>query len=234
MPFESIHKASAPQMVAEQILKRIESGELAPGEKLPSQRELAKVLGVGRSSLREAVNALTVMGYLTALQGKGTYVRETLPAMDDSVIKLGTALAAGSLVNLMEARELLEVKSARLAAERAEEGHITRLKEAVEGMRNTPQDYDSFLAADLEFHSTVSEATLNVVICEMTKLILDKVIQHHARLKTALLPPQYREISIDTARKTVAAIEAGQADQAGHWMQVHLDAIREELKDILA
>jgi GntR family transcriptional repressor for pyruvate dehydrogenase complex len=234
MPFQSIRKASAPQMVAEEILKRIETGELAPGERLPPQRELAGILGVGRSSLREAVNALTVMGYLTAQQGKGTFVREALPALDDSVAKLGTVLAAGSLVDLMEARELLEVKSARLAAERAEDDHILRLKEAIEGMRHTPEDYDSFLAADLQFHRTVSEATLNVVICEMTKLILDKVIQHHARLKTALLPPQYREISIETARKTVAAIEVGQEDEAGHWMQVHLDAIKEELKDILS
>jgi GntR family transcriptional repressor for pyruvate dehydrogenase complex len=233
MPFETIRKASAPEMVAEQILSMIEAGEVLPGEKLPPQRELAKLLGVGRSSVREAINALTVMGYLSALHGKGTFVRESLPTMDDSVANLNKALAAGGLVNLMEARELLEVASAKLAAERADENQIERLKSTLLAMQNTPEDYDSFLVADIAFHKTISEATLNVVICELTKLVLDKVIQHHAKLKTALLPPRYRQTSIETAQKTVAAIEAGREEEAGYWMQVHLDAIREELKEII-
>lgn len=63
MAFETIKKASAPEMVAEQIIKNIEAGQLLPGSCLPAQRDLARRLGVGRSSIREAINALVVLGY---------------------------------------------------------------------------------------------------------------------------------------------------------------------------
>ncbi len=80
MVFEAIRKATAPEMVVAQILNKLKKGDLKPGGQLPSQRELAQLLGVGRSSVREAVNALTVMGYLDVRQGKGTFIRQELPA----------------------------------------------------------------------------------------------------------------------------------------------------------
>ena len=72
MAFEMVRKNKASELVAEQIIKQIRSGELVPGNQLPSQRELSELLGVGRSSVREAINALEVMGYLEVQQGKGT------------------------------------------------------------------------------------------------------------------------------------------------------------------
>ena len=80
MTFETIHKRSAPEKVVEQILQKVKAGELLPGSRLPSQRELAQIMGVGRSSMREAINALVVMGYLEAIHGKGTFIRKALPA----------------------------------------------------------------------------------------------------------------------------------------------------------
>jgi GntR family transcriptional repressor for pyruvate dehydrogenase complex len=79
MAFETIRRSSAPEMVAEQIINKIACGELAPGSRLPAQRDLARMLGVGRSSVREAINALVVMGYLEPLQGKGTFIKDVLP-----------------------------------------------------------------------------------------------------------------------------------------------------------
>ena len=96
MVFETIRKATAPEMVVEQILNKLKTGDLTPGGQLPSQRELAYLLGVGRSSVREAINALTVMGYLDVHQGKGTFIRRELPATDPSVDKLNAAFKAGS------------------------------------------------------------------------------------------------------------------------------------------
>ena len=75
-----ITRQSAPRLVAEQLLGKIDTGELNPGDSLPAQRQLAKMLGVGRSSLREAINALAVMGYLEVIQGRGTYICDSLPA----------------------------------------------------------------------------------------------------------------------------------------------------------
>ncbi len=233
MAFETIRKSSAPEMVAEQIIGKITSGELAPGNQLPSQRDLARMLGVGRSSIREAINALVMMGYLKPLQGKGTYIKNVLPSADPGLEKLKVAFSAGSIFDLMEARELLECRSAALAAERADAAQIRNLKAAMQAVAATRNEYAIFLDADIRFHAAVADAAGNVVLCELTKLMLEKVVDHHNALKTALLPPAYREVSIRTAARVVEAIEAGNGDGAARWMAQHLNAIRDELKNII-
>jgi GntR family transcriptional regulator, transcriptional repressor for pyruvate dehydrogenase complex len=233
MTFETIRKSSAREMVAAQIIEKIAGGELAPGSRLPAQRELARMLGVGRSSVREAINALVVMGYLEPLQGKGTFIRNIQPAADPGIEKLSAAFSAGSIFDLMEARQLLECRSAALSAERADGEQIRSLKAAMQKVAGTEKDYSIFLAADIGFHTAVADASGNVVLCELTKLVLEKVVAHHNELKTVLLPPAYREVSIRTAERVVEAIEAGDGEAAARWMAAHLDAIRDELKNII-
>ena len=233
MVFKTIQKRSAPDMVAQQIIAKITGGELAPGSQLPSQRDLARMLGVGRSSIREAINALVVMGYLEPLQGKGTFIKDVLPAIDPGIEKLKAAFSAGSIFDLMEARALLECRSASLAADRADSEQIRNLKAAIKKVKGTETEYAIFLDADIQFHAAVAEAAGNRVLCELTKLVLEKVVAHHHDLKTALLPPAYREVSIRTAARVVESIEAGDGDDAARWMAQHLDAIRDELKNII-
>ena len=233
MVFETIRKNSAPEMVAEQILKKIKSGELKTGDMLPSQKELALALGVGRSSVREAINALAVMGYLEALQGKGTYVREKLPDTDISIDKLNAAFKTGSMFDLMEARELLECKSATLAAERADKEQIEELKKILEEIEKTNDDYSKFLETDFTFHTKIAEATGNIVIGEMTKLILEKVGLHHSKLRTKNLSEAYFSKSISSIKQIIRFIEISDGKSAVVWMREHLNAIKGELKDII-
>ncbi len=233
MAFETIRKSSAPEMVAKQILQKIAGGDLAPGSQLPSQSELARMLGVGRSSVREAINALVVMGYLEPLQGKGTFINDVLPATDAGIEKLNAAFAAGSIFDLMEARELLECRSAALAAERADAAQVQNLKAAMQKVAATEKDYAIFLDADIQFHAAMADAAGNVVLCELTKLVLEKVVAHHKALKTARLSPAYREVSIRTAARVVEAIEGGDGEAAAGWMAQHLNAIQDELKNII-
>lgn len=233
MTFETIHKQSAPEMVAGQIIDRIRAGELPPGSRLPAQRDLARMLGVGRSSVREAINALVVMGYLEAVQGSGTFVRERLPDLSVSAAGLSAALGSGSILDLMEARAFLECKSAELAAERANADDLRRLKRVVAAIEATDGDYDIFLEADIRFHTGVAEATGNGVIQEMTKLVLDHVVHHHRQLKTARLSDGYRRFSIRSAREVVRHIQRRDGRKASAWMHRHLDAIREELGGLI-
>lgn len=220
-------------MVAEQIIIKIEAGQLQPGSRLPAQRDLARQLGVGRSSIREAINALAVLGYLEVIQGKGTYIRQHLPQTDPTMEKLDAALAAGSIFDLMEARLLLESRSAALAAQRADKSQIRKLKETIAHLKTNNREYTLFLQADMAFHKAVAEATGNVVICEMTKLILEKLVVHHSSLKTKRLSAKYRATSIDTAAKVVECIQLQDEKNASLWMERHLNAITEELKDII-
>ena len=233
MVFEAIRKSTAPEMVARQILDKITGGQLKPGQRLPSQRELAQALSVGRSSVREAINALVVMGYLRVKHGQGTFVCLNLPDSDDAVKKLGSALETGSLLDLMEVRRLLECKSAALAAERADQQQIERLEAILEAMGKATGDYQGFLEADLAFHSALAEASGNSIICEMMKLITKKVSRQHARLRTGRLSPEYRRLSIETAAEVVAAIAAGDSRQARLEMEKHLSLIDDQLKEIV-
>jgi GntR family transcriptional repressor for pyruvate dehydrogenase complex len=234
MGFETIRKSTAPEMVVEQILDKIEKGELEAGGQLPSQRELAQLFGVGRSSVREATNALVVMGYLEVTQGRGTFIRKNLPGSGPSTDRLHNALAAGNIFDLMEARELLECKSCRLAAERADESHIQAMEAALQKARDAAaDDYPAFLSADLQFHYALAEATHNAVICEMTKLLIEKVLDHHARLRTRYLSSNFRSFSIDTAARVIDSVRSGDGDQAADWMRRHLNAINEELQSII-
>ena len=233
MAFETIRRSSAPEKVAQQIIRKITSGELIPGSQLPSQRDLARMLGVGRSSVREAINALVVMGYLEPQQGRGTFIKTDLPSADPGMERLKHAFAAGSIFDLMEARMLLECRSAALAAERADGEQIGALKAAMKAVAGTANDYAIFLDADIRFHAAVAEAAGNVVLRELTHLVHEKVVAHHSKLKTSRLPPAYREISIRTATRVIEAIEAGDPEGAASWMARHLDAIRDELKHII-
>jgi len=228
-----IARRSAPRLVAEQLLGKIDKGELAPGDGLPAQRQLAKLLGVGRSSLREAVNALAVMGYLEVIQGKGTYICRSLPATDTSLAKLDAALQAGALIDLMEIRETIECRSAQLAAERAGKEEIRRLKKVLQQIDAHRADYDAYLDADLSFHICVAQAAQNSVTLEITRLLLEKVAAYHRRLQTAHLSSTYRDNSLQSARKVVSCVQKGRGRDAAQWMGKHLQEIRTELKDIL-
>ena len=234
MPFETIQRQSAPEMAIQQILEQIHNGELAPGCRLPAQRALARRLGVGRSSLREAINALVVMGYLRAVQGSGTFVRKNLPQPSPGGKGLARALEAGSIFDLMEARELLECRSAALAAERAEPPQIEELQRIIRRLASLPPvPYEDFLSADFAFHLCVARATGNEVICEMTRLVLERAAEHHARLRTERLSETYRSASLRTAEGVVSAMAAGDAAGAARRMHQHLHLIRDELREVV-
>jgi GntR family transcriptional repressor for pyruvate dehydrogenase complex len=221
-------------MAAQQILDQIHNGELAPGCRLPAQRRLARRLGVGRSSLREALNALVVMGYLRAVQGSGTFVRRELPNPSPGGEGLARALEAGSIFHLMEARELLECRSAALAAERAGRQKILKLQGIVRRLASMPPvPYEDFLKVDFEFHLCVARATGNEVICEMTRLVLEKVAEHHSRLRTERLSEAYRSASVRTAGEVASAVAAGDAAKAASRMHRHLHLIRDELREVV-
>ncbi|MDD2605886.1 MAG: FCD domain-containing protein, partial [Desulfobacteraceae bacterium] len=161
-------------------------------------------------------------------------IRKDLPGTGPSTDRLQNALAAGNIFDLMEAREPLECKSCRLAAERAEEPRIKAMEAALQKARAAADDdYPAFLDADLQFHYALAEATHNAVICEMMKLLIEKVLAHHSRLRTRYLSANFRAFSIDTAARVIDCVRAGDGDGAAGWMRQHLNAINPELKTLI-
>lgn len=232
MEFELIQRNTTPSMIVEQILNSLESGKLKLGDKLPPERELSKMFGVSRSSVREAITALTIMGYLEVIQGKGTFLCNTLPASKQNISELEHVISeAAPLFDLMEARETLECQAARLAAERAEEKHIHKLEDAIHSMESSENDINAFFNADLDFHITLTEASSNVVIVEMMKLMLDKLHNNN----TDFLATSYetKERTICTAKQILAFVVSGEGDKAAECMKSHLGLVDSKLKNVL-
>jgi len=115
MSFTTVKRESTLEVIVQQIKDQIKKGILKPGEKLPSERKLADLLGLSRASVREAIQALAFSGYLEVIQGKGTYVLE-MSTKYDEIVNFFSEFSNYSLDYLMEARIMLEGEFARLAA----------------------------------------------------------------------------------------------------------------------
>jgi GntR family transcriptional regulator, transcriptional repressor for pyruvate dehydrogenase complex len=159
--------------VAALIHRRIVDGVLAPGDRLPQERELAAELGVSRSALREAIRTLAGLGVLETRRSSGTYVTALQPG--DLLTGMGMAasvLSAESVTDLAELRRILEPAAAGLAATRATPEDLARLEALHDEMERT-SDPARFAELDAEFHRVVVAAAGNqVVTAVFTALVL--------------------------------------------------------------
>jgi GntR family transcriptional repressor for pyruvate dehydrogenase complex len=166
------------EKVVSAIQREILLGNLQPGQKLPNEAELGKQFNVGRSAIREALKVLEITGLLYVKRGYngGTFVRPPDPA-DAFVTPTLLAPVATGWVQLMEARRLIEVKTASLAAERALGDEILALGEVVEGMRLVTATPARFIEHDFTFHLRIAEAAKNevfVLVMDSIKTLLKK------------------------------------------------------------
>lgn len=229
---ESTRKDKAPLLIVREILARIKKGELKPGDCLPPQRKMADQYGLGRSSVREALNALIGMGYIEVIQGSGTFVAKNMPSKEPSAHELTSFLEAASIFDLMESRELLECKAAELAAERAEEGQLLRIEEAVKRIKENMDDIAGFFQADLEFHLALADASGNRVIAELVKMLIKKVHKHHRQFR-ATSSPEVREHTYQTARSVLSSIAGGDGGLAAKCMGDHLRRVGNQLREVI-
>lgn len=230
--FDAIQVHSAPEALAEQIIARIRGGNLPPGARLPSQRELARAFQVGLGTVREAVKILHVMGYITVAPGRGTFI-----TADETVLQRGPsafdrAMEAVSLAELMRAREIIESGAARMAAEQADAEAIERLKEAVAAMSAAPDAVENYYRNDFDFHLAVAEAANNPAIFEIVKRLVDQSHAHTGFMNRALgiAMPAKAEKCVRTAKAVVSYIERGDGPKAAQAMQEHLNVVNYELR----
>jgi GntR family transcriptional repressor for pyruvate dehydrogenase complex len=211
-----------------EILESIKSGELKPGDKLPPERELTKMLGVGRSTLREAISALVLVGYLEVIQGRGTFLKIDFQSVNLSALELSNVQTAASIIDLVEVREILECNAVKLAARRADSNDIRRISEVLARMKETVDDIKRFEEHDFDFHITLAEATRNQMIFEMMKLIVKKVHKPYDRFihKTLFQPDK----AVFTAEQIVSSIASGEEEKAAGYMRDHLNLVTTELK----
>ncbi|MER5883822.1 GntR family transcriptional regulator [Streptomyces sp. NPDC001941] len=200
MALSAAGRTSLVDAVVEQLRAQLADGEWAVGDRIPTEHELADLLGVGRNTVREAVRVLVHAGLLESRQGNGTFVRSTA---DPSAVLRGMR-HAGAL-DVLELRVALEAEAARLAAARRETHDLLRLRAALTTLR---EEGDRDADADLAFHLAVVEATHNRAFTEVYRFFSAQV---HEQLVEALGDHAMPPVDLDQHEALVVAIEAGDA-----------------------
>ena len=161
------------EQIVDQIGQLVAEGHLKPGDRLPSERELVERFQVSRASIREAISALEMMGLIEVRSGEGTYIRQV--NIDSVVAPLAWMLfiEKDTDLELYEARKILEVQAAGLAAERAEEDEIKEMFEALEVMRMDLQIQRLGEDADHNFNYAIARATHNKILFRLMNTISD-------------------------------------------------------------
>jgi GntR family transcriptional repressor for pyruvate dehydrogenase complex len=226
MSFTTIKRESTLEVIVQQIKDQIKKGILKSGEKLPSERKLAELLGVSRASVREAIQALAFSGYLEVIQGKGTYILEMATKYDE-IVNFFSGFSNYSLDYLMEARIMLEGEFARLAALNASQEEID-LIEKIFNEIDSSKDLNSFVVKDLEFHLTIAKATHNPFMNGLMKIIGEMLYKETQRIIG--ISRYTRENTIETARDLVQAIKKRNAKKAKELMSEHIRNIRASLE----
>jgi GntR family transcriptional repressor for pyruvate dehydrogenase complex len=216
--------------VMEHLISSIRDGELKPGEKLPSERELSQQLVVSRSCVREALQALAMMRLIDIKPGRGAYVRSLLPeeVLDANV--LSRLIQGDSLRALVETRMILEVEIARLAAERRTEDQLRAIGRIIEAMDSEHLSVDEVLAYDLEFHVRLSHATNNPVLITLHQSILPLLAG--SRQKVNLIPGA-RDKAWVFHRAIYEAVKKRDGAAARLAMTEHLDDVKSDVNAYL-
>ena len=222
-----INRQRISDQVFDQLRRLILNGELKPGQKVMTERDLADALNVSRNSIREAINKLVAMGFMEQRQGQGTFAC----SVDDAVrIPLGTVMEAqeASLVDLLEMRMGIECNSAAMAARRATAEDLAAMETALAEMAADITGGGLGTGGDLAFHMAIAVATQNPMQIYIMKNVIDYL---HMGISENLFhlyeDPQNISAILKQHQAIYQAIRNGKADDAFQAMKNHIDFVIE-------
>ncbi|WP_197280879.1 transcriptional regulator NanR [Bosea vaviloviae] len=219
---EPIPRRKLHQEVLDRLMARIQAGEFAPGEQLPSERELMEAYGVGRPSIREALQQLERSGIVGISHGERA--RMLLPTAHAVVEQMTGAaryllsVEPRTLDHLKEARVLLEAGVARLAAQRADAQGLALLRQRLDEHRQA--SLDDFLQRDIAFHRQIAAMSGNPVFPAAVEGMLAWLGAYYRSLVRA---PGAESLTLQEHQRIHDAIAAGQPDAAAQAMTDHLN-----------
>jgi GntR family transcriptional repressor for pyruvate dehydrogenase complex len=204
-----------------QLREMIHRGELRPGDRLPPERDLAKLLGVSRPTLRDGIRSLAAVGVLQARRGAGTFVvkSEGSPVLDSNPLRLMASLHGFTPDEMFEARKSLEMAIAGLAAERATGDQLATMSEEIAEMFAALDDPEQFLVHDMRFHQTVAAASGNRILTSLMNMVA--TILFDVRRKTVKRAKDLKE-SAEMHRAIYRAIRKQNVEAASEAMRDHL------------
>ena len=226
-----ISRATLPKEIVKALTSLIMKGVWKPGDLIPSEKELAKRFQVGRSTIREAVKSLAVLGVLESRAGEGSIVQAPNSELLSGAFRWGLLLSERNLDDLVDVRVLIEAECARRAAQRNSSALLELLDASLTDMAAHQTDHTAFMESDTRFHMAIARAAQNPIFENM-----GSTIQSIVRIwypKTYFIP-ETKDRTIAEHRAIAEAIGAGDAHQAALAMQKHLTAAGERLRRILS
>lgn len=220
--FHKLKKPLIYEKIIEEIKTMVISGELKPGDRLPSERAMTEMFGISRMSLREALKALSVLGLLEAQPGEGYFVSKDYDRGLSS-LNLMSFYLEDVRFSVLETRLIIEPEAVKLAVHRITPEQLEKLEECVTEMLHCVQEGRSYTEPDECFHRMIYEATHNVVLINMMKTLGQIIVP---------LPVGKERSALDH-KEILAAIKEQDGEKASHLMTEHLVATRENfLKEI--
>ncbi len=222
--------------IVQEILRRIESGELSPGDRLPAERDLAGQLNVSRTTVRDALRTMAGLGVISIQHGKGIFVQGTEGMALGNALWAPFAVRPDTVLSLFEVRKTLETAAAGWAAVRGTAEERAKLKEVTDTANRAIQsetelDIDVVAAADQVFHTTLVMASHNPVAGRLMLNLLDLL---EAVRKQSLQIPGRARRSIADHRLVTEAIRKGDALAAQEAMLEHLTSVEQAILTNLA
>jgi GntR family transcriptional repressor for pyruvate dehydrogenase complex len=233
-PFSAIRQSRVSEDIVEQIKTLIRDGHLKPGERLPSERQLSRILEVGRSSLREAINSLAMMGLVEVRQRKGIYISTvSTPLITDPLRQLTTA-DKNTFTHLYDIRIDIEVAAAMAAAENRRDDQLEAISFWLASMQNIDGERSYSIEGDLKFHMAIAVAADNFLRVHIIKEIFDI---GRSQIDAALETITTLQKNIKAIHRQHSEIYQAIADKnqqaAGAAMRRHLQWVKSELRIFL-
>lgn len=232
--FRTVETQRLYRLIADQISDKIRGGEFKLGERLPAERELAEKLGVSRSSIREALIALEIMGYVEVRVGTGVFVCSTQAPAESAQSAPGNISADLGPFDLLRTRMLLEPESAALAAQFASPEQLSRIREAYLAMGDrNPRRNGSLHEEDRAFHSAIATASGNSVLEATMQHLWDlcEASQMYRRLESHFLSRTVWQLAYEEHGRITSAILEQDPIRARNAMLGHLINISERLRE---
>jgi GntR family transcriptional repressor for pyruvate dehydrogenase complex len=231
MPFQQLQEVHKPKHVVDQILSSIQDGSLQAGERLPSEAKLAELTGVGRTSVREALAAMRLMGVIETRVGAGSFVSAALDggAMSSDIAnEIAKAISASEEAHqLQEARAVFECGLVRLAAARWSPEKAKSFEELLSRMSSCAdrECYEDYIRLHRDFHLMLAQATDNAIV-EGTERSFLEYMDHEGwqdMERQFYLPnrAEYLRESVDLHRGIVNAVSSGDVVEASERMHEH-------------
>jgi len=231
VPLQTVESTRLYRQIAGQIATLIDNREFPAGSRLPPERELAVLLGVSRTSVREAIIALELAGRVEVRVGTGIFVTDPGSQRKRDAGAAPVDDGAAGPFDLLAARALVEGEIAALAARTAKKADIAALRETIARMREHGDDFAQREAADRAFHLLIAESTRNGALPSAVAVLWDQRRGGlWARMENHFHTPALRAKTLTDHEAIVAALEARDADAARAAMHRHLQRVAREFQ----